>query len=123
MKVLIILAHPRNQTSMTRQIKDSFAACLEKTGNQVDTRDLYDLKFNPVMYEQDEPKHTKEVQEFSKQVHEEMERISKYDALVFAFPIYWFHLPAILKGYIDRVSNYTFAYGAGAHLEHQNSCG
>ncbi|CAO3617637.1 unnamed protein product [Mucor hiemalis] len=48
-----------------------------------------------------------------------MERLSKYDALVFAFPLYWFHLPAVLKGYIDRVFNYTFAYGAGAHLEHQ----
>lgn len=119
MKVLIILAHPRNKTSMTRQISDSFAAGLEKAGNQVDTLNLFDLKFNPIMYEQDEPKHEIDEQQFTEQVHAEMERLSKYDALVFAFPLYWFHLPAILKGYVDRVFNYTYAYGRGAHLKHQ----
>ena len=115
MKVLIIIAHPR-KTSMTHQVKDAFEKGLLDTGHQVDTLDLYEIGFDPVMKEQDEPDWSNPTQRFSDDIHFEMERLAQYDALVFAFPLYWSSTPAILKGYIDRVLNLGFAYGPDAKL-------
>ncbi|GAN06083.1 conserved hypothetical protein [Mucor ambiguus] len=39
-----------------------------------------------------------------------MERINQHDAMVFIFPMYWSNMPAIMKGYLDRVWNLGFAY-------------
>lgn len=41
-----------------------------------------------------------------------MERMRKHDALAYIFPVWWYNLPAMLKGYIDRVWNNGFAYGS-----------
>ncbi len=41
-----------------------------------------------------------------------MNRIRNVDNIVFVFPIWWHNIPAMLKGYIDRVFNYGFAYGS-----------
>jgi NAD(P)H dehydrogenase (quinone) len=37
------------------------------------------------------------------------------DALILAFPLWWFSMPAILKGWVDRVFSYGFCYGVGEH--------
>lgn len=37
--------------------------------------------------------------------------------MIFQFPLWWFSLPAIMKGWIDRVYAYGFAYGVGEHSE------
>ncbi len=39
------------------------------------------------------------------------------DAVIFQFPLWWFSMPAILKGWIERVYAYGFAYGVGEHSE------
>jgi NAD(P)H dehydrogenase (quinone) len=41
-----------------------------------------------------------------------MERIERNDATVVFFPVWWWSMPAILKGWIDRVWNYGWAYGS-----------
>jgi NAD(P)H dehydrogenase (quinone) len=41
-----------------------------------------------------------------------MRRIERNDATVMIFPIWWWSMPALLKGWIDRVWNYGWAYGA-----------
>ncbi len=45
--------------------------------------------------------------------------MKKHDALAFIFPVWWFNLPAMLKGYIDRVWNNSFAYGSSKLHHHQ----
>lgn len=116
MKILIILAHPRD-TSLTYQVKASFEKGLEESDHQVDTLDLYKTKFNPVLFEEDEPEWSAETQKFSDEVYQEMDRLMKYDSVVFAFPLYWSSMPAIMKGYVDRIWNYTLAYGPGSKLK------
>jgi NAD(P)H dehydrogenase (quinone) len=41
-----------------------------------------------------------------------MQRIERNDATVMVFPVYWWSMPALLKGWIDRVWNNGWAYGA-----------
>ncbi|GAA0409653.1 hypothetical protein GCM10008933_44740 [Paenibacillus motobuensis] len=45
--------------------------------------------------------------------------MKEHDALAFIFPVWWWNLPAVLKGYIDRVWKNGFAYGSN-HLHHQH---
>lgn len=60
---------------------------------------------------EDEPDWTDRDKAYSAQVQQHMERILAADLLVVVFPIYWQSTPALLKGWIDRVWNYGFAYG------------
>ena len=112
MKVLIILAHPRDD-SLVYSIKNEFEKGLKESGHEVNTLDLYKIGFDPVLRGQDEPKWSEETQVYTEEVQREMERINEHDALVFAFPLYWSSMPAIMKGYIDRVWNYKFAHNHG----------
>ncbi|PTX47244.1 flavodoxin-like protein [Melghirimyces profundicolus] len=48
-----------------------------------------------------------------------MERMKKHDGLAFVFPLWWWSMPAMLKGYIDRVWNDGFAYGPNK-LQHEH---
>lgn len=50
-------------------------------------------------------------QPYSPELEREMERLRQHDGLAFVFPLWWWHLPAMLKGYIDRVLNNRVAYG------------
>lgn len=50
---------------------------------------------------------------FTPEVKSEMEKFLWCDTLIFSFPLWWFGLPAILKGWVDRVFAMGFAYGAG----------
>ncbi|KAK4519949.1 Phosphorelay intermediate protein [Mucor velutinosus] len=109
MKVLIVLAHPR-ENSLVHSIKKKFEQGLVDSGHQVTTLDLFKVGFDPVLREEDEPHYDREEQVFSEQVNTEMERINQHDALVFVFPLYWSNMPAIMKGYLDRVFNLGFAY-------------
>lgn len=79
---------------------------------------MHGIGFDPILREMDEPDYTQENQVFSPEVETEMERLKKHDAVAFVFPLWWWHLPAMLKGYVDRVMNNGFAYGANK-LSHQ----
>jgi NAD(P)H dehydrogenase (quinone) len=73
--------------------------------------DLHRCGFDPVLREADEPEWLAESQQYSPEVEREMERMLRHDALAYVFPLWWWSVPAMLKGYIDRVWNYGFAYG------------
>jgi putative NADPH-quinone reductase len=109
MKVLIVLAHHR-ENSLVHSVKNKFEKGLTDSGHQVTTLDLFKVGFDPVLREEDEPHYDQVEQKFSPEVHEEMERINQHDAIVFVFPMYWSNMPAIMKGYLDRVWNLGFAY-------------
>ncbi|MCG7379150.1 NAD(P)H oxidoreductase [Paenibacillus sp. ACRSA] len=117
MNVLVVVSHSR-KNSLTFQVTDRFVQGLTEAGHSAEILDLHGIGFDPLLLEGDEPNLTQEVQVFSPEVQTEMERLKKHDAVAFVFPLWWWHLPAMLKGYIDRVFNNGFAYGANK-LHHQ----
>ncbi len=115
MRVLIILDHPR-QNSLTHQVAAAFAAGLADGGHTSETLDLHAAGFDPRMTPDDEPDWNDENKRYSYVVHTEIARIKRADALAFVFPIWWWGLPAMTKGYIDRTFARGFAYGGDAKL-------
>ena len=107
MDYLIIYAHP-NPKSFNHAIKKTVGNILKEKGKSFETRDLYALGFDPVMKADDfiaiqQGTHLPDVKK-------EQELITKAKRLVIIHPIWWYSMPAILKGYIDRVFSYGFAY-------------
>ncbi len=110
MNVLVVTAHPRPE-SLTGRVTQKVTEGLTHAGHGYEILDLYAENFNPLVYPADEPDYRNPDKVYSEQVMVEMERIRKHDAIIFVFPVWWHSIPAILKGYIDRVFNYGFAYG------------
>ncbi|MDM5190603.1 NAD(P)H-dependent oxidoreductase [Bacillus sp. DX4.1] len=107
MKHLIIYAHP-NPQSFNHAILETVQGQLEEKGHEVRVRDLYALNFNPVLA-------TDDFISFSQgntpaEIEEEQKHIAWADNIIFIYPVWWAGLPAILKGYVDRVFSHGFAY-------------
>ncbi len=107
MKHLIIYAHPNN-SSINHSLKETVVQTLTTAGHEVVVRDLYALDFNPILSLQDIK--GQRAGTVSDDVAAEQHYITWADAVTFIYPIWWTGLPAILKGYIDRVMSYGFAY-------------
>ena len=110
MKTLLVLAHPRKD-SLPARVAEIFAAGLEKNGHEVERADLIEEGFDPVLREADEPDWDDPNKRYSPEVQREMERVERNQATAMIFPVYWWSVPAVLKGWIDRVWNYGWAYG------------
>jgi len=114
MKTLLVLAHPR-RASLCGQVADAFAAAATAKGHQIELADLIAEGFDPVLREEDEPDRGDPGHTYSPAVQQEMARIRRNEATVMVFPVWWWSVPAILKGWIDRVWNRGFAYGGATY--------
>lgn len=124
MKVLIVHAH-ENPNSFCSALAKTAKDHLAEKGYQVIVSDLYQKQFNPVGGKHDftqlsdnvyykyagEQLHAQNHQLFVPELKTEMEALIAADLLIFNFPLWWFGMPAILKGWVDRVLAYGFAYG------------
>lgn len=129
MNVLIVYAHPEPQ-SLNGSLRDFSVQRLEAAGHAVQVSDLYAMqwkatldandrtaqpgdRFNPSLDSQ---------QAFaqglqSKDIELEQEKLLWADTVILQFPLWWFSMPAILKGWVERVYAYGFAYGVGEHSD------
>ncbi|MGW2020085.1 NAD(P)H oxidoreductase [Streptomyces sp. NPDC001927] len=107
---LLVHAHPRPD-SLTAQFAALVHDRLTGAGSTVDVLDLYAEEFDPVLRPADEPDWEDREKTYTPEVHAHMDRILAADDLVVVFPVWWMAPPAVLKGWIDRVWNYGFAYG------------
>ena len=107
MKYLILYAHP-NPKSFNHAIRETVQAELQKAGKEVSLRDLYALNFNPVLSANDLAGMMQG--KLQPEVKAEQEFVSSADVIVVIYPLWWAGMPAILKGYIDRVFTEGFAY-------------
>jgi putative NADPH-quinone reductase len=114
-KIQIVWAHPRTD-SLTSRVVAGLKYEASKKGIEVAELDLYRSGFDPILREDDEPDWTNPQKIYSKEVMKLSASISDFDHIVFVFPVWWYSLPAMLKGYIDRVWNYGLAYGDGKKL-------
>lgn len=107
MKHLIIFAHP-NTDSLNATLKQTLVDHLKAQQHDVVVRDLYQLNFNPVPSLQD--MQGQRAGQVASEVKREQEFITWAECITFIYPIWWTGLPAIMKGYVDRVFSYGFAY-------------
>jgi putative NADPH-quinone reductase len=101
MRVLLVVAHPL-EDSFAKAAAARVRATLERRGMFVDLIDLYEESFDPVLGKAERagyfisPYNAKAVENYA-------ERLRQADKLALVFPQWWFNLPAILKGFLDRV--------------------
>jgi len=107
---LVVVAHPRPD-SLTAHIARLAADKLTAGGYRIDLLDLHAEEFDPRMTVDDLPEWGNRDKTYSAEVENHMRRILAAEVIVVVFPVYWVQVPAILKGWLDRVWNYGFAYG------------
>ncbi|MEY9592762.1 NAD(P)H dehydrogenase (quinone) [Bradyrhizobium yuanmingense] len=130
MKVLIVYAHPE-QRSLNGSLRDVAVRELEAQGHEVRVSDLYAEGWKSEVDRGDFPslpvdarlavaaasKQAFEAGTLTADVKGEIEKLLWADALILQFPLWWFSMPAILKGWVDRVFVYGFGYGVGEHSD------
>lgn len=107
MNHLIIFAHP-NENSLNAYLRDVVSKQLKAQGHLIKVRNLYKMDFDPILSVTDLK--GQRCGKVADDVQKEQDYISWADCITFMHPIWWTGLPAILKGYIDRVFTYGFAY-------------
>ena len=128
MRVFIVHAH-HEPTSFNAALTDTARAALLEAGHEVRVSDLYAMNFDPVsdrrnfctvadgtrLKQQVEEELASAQQGFSPELQQEMDRLSWCDTLVLQFPLWWLGMPAIMKGWVDRVFALGRAYGGGRY--------
>jgi NAD(P)H dehydrogenase (quinone) len=110
MNILVVLDHPRRD-SLTGACFDAFTTGLRSAGHRVELADLHREGFDPRMKPADEPDWSDAGKRYSDAVLAEQARILRNDTVALVFPVWWWSVPAMLKGWIDRVWNNGWAYG------------
>jgi NAD(P)H dehydrogenase (quinone) len=104
---LVIFAHPDNKKSHNASVLRYVKERLKANGVDYEVVDLYAERFDPLirLVDFDMPAGTgfEEVKDYQALVR-------KAERLVFIYPVWWYNMPAILKGFFDRVFTGGFAY-------------
>ena len=109
MHALVVFAHPRPD-SLTAATAARARDTLIAGGATVDLLDLYAEGFDPLLVPEDEPDWNDHTKRYSDEVQAHMARVAAADLIVVVFPVWWYGLPAMGKGWVDRVWNRGFAY-------------
>lgn len=130
MKILIVYAHPEPQ-SLNGALKDFAVEHLQQAGHEVQVSDLYAMQWKAVLDAEDtrdqldpqrfypdrDSKHAFAHGLQRADISAEQQKLLWADTVILQFPLWWFSMPAILKGWIERVYAYGFAYGVGEHSD------
>ncbi|GAB3482589.1 NAD(P)H-dependent oxidoreductase [Nocardiopsis coralliicola] len=122
-RVLWLFAHPEAR-SLNGSLRDAGAAALRAAGHSVRESDLYAMEWDPVVRPGanghdpaerfivgDAAEHAFTGGTLDPEVRAEQEKLAWADTVVVQFPLWWYGMPAILKGWFDRVFTKGFAYG------------
>ncbi|UHA74910.1 NAD(P)H-dependent oxidoreductase [Paenibacillus sp. 481] len=124
MKPFIVLAHHEPQ-SFCGALKDAAIDVFTQQGYVTQLSDLYHMSFKPTADWGDfvspnnpdylkygaEQRYAYENGSLSPDIVLEQQKLSESDLIIFIFPLWWHSVPAILKGWLDRVLTPGFAYG------------
>ena len=130
MNVLVVYAH-NEPTSLVSAMKNTVTEVLSEKGNRVVVSDLYGQGFSPVAQKWDfatttgehfnymlEQKHAAKLSmSFSPDIAGEIEKVQNADLVIFVAPVWWMGVPAILKGWFDRVLAMGVAWDSGKFYE------
>jgi NAD(P)H dehydrogenase (quinone) len=129
MNVLIVSSHPEPK-SFTMSLSRATEEELVRLGYEVSRSDLYAMGFNPAAGYGDFKMTVEEPLDLGKQqlaasqcdgftddLSREIDKLLSCDLLILHFPVWWYSVPGMLKGWIDRVFAYGHAYGPNGNLE------
>lgn len=126
MKVLLVYWHPEPK-SFNHAMFEVAIEALTGAGNEVISSDLHAISFDPVssranfttvkdsnfLKPQLEEIYATEHRGFAGDLEAEMEKVEWCDLMIWQFPLWWFSVPAVLKGWVDRVFAMGRVYGSG----------
>lgn len=107
---LVVVGHHRSD-SLTAAIAERAAERLRQAGYRIDLLQLQQEGFEPRNQVADEPQYDNPKPVYSAEVHALADRLHAADVVVPVFPVWWFGLPAVMKGWLDRVWNHGLTYG------------
>jgi NAD(P)H dehydrogenase (quinone) len=130
MNVFIVYAHAEPK-SFNSALFQTAQETLRAAGHAVAISDLYAMKFDPVsdrrnfitvknaefFKQQIEEMHATEVGGFAPDVVAELCKMETCDLMIWQFPLWWFGLPGVLKGWADRVFAMGRTYGGERFYE------
>ncbi|MET0547442.1 MAG: NAD(P)H-dependent oxidoreductase [Caulobacterales bacterium] len=119
--ILIVYAH-QEPTSFNHAMLETARETLTAAGHEVEVSDLYAMNFEARATRADfqemrdatrfgyarEQYYANRTNTFAPDIAAELDKVRRCDTLILQFPLWWFSMPAIVKGWIDRV----FANGA-----------
>lgn len=128
MNILIVYAHPEPR-SLNGALKDLAVSHLRARGHEVQVSDLYAMGWKAAADGGDFLGREAEARLFygraskgafaegsqTPDIAAEQAKLLWAQAVIFQFPLWWFSMPAIMKGWIERVYAFGFAYGVGEH--------
>ena len=101
MRALIIYCHPSPQ-SFTAAVRDTVVERLQSAGAETNIIDLYANDFDPVLSREDWEGYL-DTDTNTAKVTADVAALQWADTLIFIYPTWWYGLPALLKGWLDRV--------------------
>jgi NAD(P)H dehydrogenase (quinone) len=130
MNVLIVYAHPEPR-SLNGSLKDFSVKRLRDAGHVVQVSDLYAMNWKAALDAEDNTERNTDARfdasldserafengTQSEDIALEQEKLLWADTVILQFPLWWYSMPAILKGWVERVYAYGFAYGVGEHSD------
>lgn len=108
MHALVVVAHP-DPASLSQVVAQKLAEGVSGAGHSAEIADLAREGFDPRFTLNDLAAHRREIAQPADIAFEQM-RIDRADALVLVYPVYWWSMPALMKGWIERVFANGWAY-------------
>ncbi len=130
MNVFIVYANPEAR-SLNGSLHAFMREHLRRAGHHVEVSDLYAMRWKATLDADDFPARDPAARfdpigdserayaegTQTADVAAEQAKLRRADVVILHFPLWWYTMPAILKGWVDRVYAYGFAYGVGEHSD------
>ena len=97
MKIYLLLAHPNKET-LNGHLADAYEEAARQKGHEVRRQNIGEMRFDPILW-----KGYKEVQALEPDLQTAWENIQWCEHWVIVYPVWWGSLPALFKGFLDRV--------------------
>jgi NAD(P)H dehydrogenase (quinone) len=108
MKIVVVYSHPVAE-SFGAAVLETVLSALQANGHEVRLLDLYQMNFDPVM-QADERRTYNDRAPTDPALTEHIEALRWAEGIVFVYPTWWYSMPAIMKGWFDRVWGVDVAF-------------